>query len=393
MTTSTILFVPEWPAMDSPILDAQVLSVGSFLKRLDIDCIFVGAEVSSQRAEMATNRIEKDFGLEARVYCCLRDQPRGMDMWRACRKAYKRARDDFASSTITHVYARSIVGAYWGRRMAKSWRAVSIFDVRGLIGEEQRLRDRCTLKARLLAMAEYREIRKADRIATVSSTLKEYVAQRVGRSDAIVIPSCYDERRVHFDKDARRNIRGRLRLHDDDIVFCYAGGMSPWQRVDDIARVMSAVCRAERRCRMLILTKEIREAERILSEARFPDDRVFLCCCEHDEIFRFLSAADVGLIMRHTTAVNIVASPVKVAEYLGCGLPLIMTSGIGDYSSLLPANGLGYLLDETGDITQQILAFVGQEGFPELKAAAIAFAEANLTMQANVGQYRQLYRL
>jgi glycosyltransferase involved in cell wall biosynthesis len=95
--------------------------------------------------------------------------------------------------------------------------------------------------------------------------------------------------------------------------------------------------------------------------------------------------------MRHDTIVNNVASPVKVGEYLACGLPVVLTRGIGDYSDTLPAAGIGMLLDEDEDTVDQVIRFIAQYEFAKQKNAAICFAKSRLTMSANLDHYRSLY--
>jgi glycosyltransferase involved in cell wall biosynthesis len=59
---------------------------------------------------------------------------------------------------------------------------------------------------------------------------------------------------------------------------------------------------------------------------------------------RYLAAADVGLLPRDENLVNRVASPVKFAEYLASGIPVILSDGIGDYSELVRSGDLGAVL-------------------------------------------------
>jgi len=44
----------------------------------------------------------------------------------------------------------------------------------------------------------------------------------------------------------------------------------------------------------------------------------------------YLMACDARLLVRHPSLVSKVASPVKFAEYLACGLPVLAFAGIGD---------------------------------------------------------------
>ena len=206
-----------------------------------------------------------------------------------------------------------------------------------------------------------------------------------------VIPSCFNETSFYFDSAARSEIRKSLDLDETSILLCYSGGTSAWQRIADIISLLKRVCLADARCKALFLTTSQDEVTRRLKEVQFPSGQAFVRGCTHKEVHRYLSAADVGLIMRHDTLVNNVASPVKIGEYLACGLPVILTRGIGDYSDMLPAAGVGILLDEDADTADQVLRFIARYEFASQKNMAIRFAKSRLTMSANLVHYRSLY--
>jgi glycosyltransferase involved in cell wall biosynthesis len=58
----------------------------------------------------------------------------------------------------------------------------------------------------------------------------------------------------------------------------------------------------------------------------------------------YLGAADLGLLLRERTLVNEVASPVKFGEYLAAGVPVVITDGVGDLSTLVNDRGVGVVL-------------------------------------------------
>jgi glycosyltransferase involved in cell wall biosynthesis len=60
----------------------------------------------------------------------------------------------------------------------------------------------------------------------------------------------------------------------------------------------------------------------------------------------FLSAADAGLAFIKPSFSKLASSPTKFAEYLGCGLPLIINSGVGDADELINREGVGALVRE-----------------------------------------------
>lgn len=386
-----LFFVPEWPALDSSILHAQVLSVAGFLAREGYSCQFAGAETSLARAREAASAIERDYGVKASVGATLSIGGGAYALWRSCRAMHERLRNELAGQAISHVYARSFLGSMWARRLARTLTARSVFDVRAFVGEEQRMNPAARLKAVVTEYLEKREIRLTDRVATVSQNLRNRLEVATGRRGTIVIPSCFDDHAFYYDSAARQQQRAALGLDDTARLICYSGGTSAWQRIDDIIAALKRVCMTSLQCKALFLTPDQAEVTRRLQRAEFPTAQAFVRGCAHKDVYRYLSAADAGIIMRHDTPVNNVASPVKVAEYLACGLPVIMTRGIGDYSELLPAAGVGLLLDETSDITGQILHLINCEDFPLLREQAMSFARSRLTMSANRDHYNALY--
>jgi glycosyltransferase involved in cell wall biosynthesis len=65
----------------------------------------------------------------------------------------------------------------------------------------------------------------------------------------------------------------------------------------------------------------------------------------HGEIQNYLAVGDLGLLLRERNSVNRVASPVKFAEYLACGLPVLVSPGVGDFSHFVCAEHVGYVLE------------------------------------------------
>jgi hypothetical protein len=63
----------------------------------------------------------------------------------------------------------------------------------------------------------------------------------------------------------------------------------------------------------------------------------------HNKVPEYLIAADYGLLIREESITNKVASPVKFAEYLACGLKVIISENLGDYSEFIEKYNCGVL--------------------------------------------------
>jgi|GEM_PF-1942036 len=164
------------------------------------------------------------------------------------------------------------------------------------------------------------------------------------RLPAAVVGCCMDTGRFFFDPHERARQRATLAL-GDRFVLCYCGAMSHWQRPDVIAAAFDAVRRARTDVHLLIISKEAHLLTQELTKRSVPESAYTAVSAAHTHVRSFLAAADVGLLLRENTLTNRVASPVKFAEYLGCGLPVIVSRYVGDFSDLVAAEGVGQVVD------------------------------------------------
>ena len=108
----------------------------------------------------------------------------------------------------------------------------------------------------------------------------------------------------------------------------------------------------------------------------FPDQ---IICKElfPSQVSKYLGVGNYGLLIREKSITNLVASPVKFAEYLACGLNVIISEGIGDYSEFVAAHGCGQLVNE--------FSFKVMD-----KSALQLLAETNFTKSSKFELYRKL---
>jgi glycosyltransferase involved in cell wall biosynthesis len=112
----------------------------------------------------------------------------------------------------------------------------------------------------------------------------------------------------------------------------------------------------------------------------------------------YLAAADAGLSFIKPCISKLASSPTKNAEYLACGLPLIINAGIGDSDALVNDWKAGVLLEEftdqeytrIGDLIQTIAA----EPDARTKARAVArevFDLETIGAQRYAALYERVY--
>ena len=388
-----LFFVPEWPAGSSGILRSQVLAVAEFLGSRGITCLFVGTDCNEKSAYEAEQFIRSTYKIEAKIFAIHSKNLGLVGLSATTYRAYNLSRELARSFSPTHVYTRSCIASRFGRSLATETTALAIYDVRAALGEEVAAGAAWRkIYSMLIRRVEGHEIRKSNHVATVSSQMQGYIKKRYGRKDAVVIPSCYDPNRFSFDRKTRTRLRKEMAISDSDKVICYSGGTAKWQRIDDILLLFEQIACSQPNVRFLLLTPNTELLAPKIMRSRYCE-RYILKSCSHGEVPQFLCASDAGIIMRDNVLVNNVASPVKVAEYLACGLPIIMTKGIGDYSEDLNREGIGLLLDDRANLAEQVIHFLYDHDFDRMRERASTYALNRLTLPANWDSYRQLYEV
>jgi len=236
-----------------------------------------------------------------------------------------------------------------------------VLDYRGLLSEEYVLQGKVAQRGRMHRLLRYLEgwaLRRADVIVCVSERLRSR-AQRwkpSTRGKTVVVPCCYDPLIAQQDEREMARLREEFNLdRTRDFVLCYAGSLSAWNRPEAILEVSRAFRREYPATRLLLLTGDLEKAGMIFRN----EEGVLLCSVSHQEIRNYLALADLGLLLREPGPVNRVASPVKFAEYLACGLPVLVSPGVGDCPDIVRRERVGYVLDASvrlAQIASEILA-------------------------------------
>ena len=154
-------------------------------------------------------------------------------------------------------------------------------------------------------------------------TLAAFHTVANGRDEAVFRPG---------DAAARHEMRRRLGLEAAAPLLVYAGSIGPQYRVDAMGSLFREVRQLRPDARFLVLTGSPERATAALgSEAQ----QAVIMRVQPEEVAAFLAAADVGLAYRSTAFSMQGIAPVKLSEYLLCGLPVIGTAAIGDTKAVV----------------------------------------------------------
>ncbi len=167
----------------------------------------------------------------------------------------------------------------------------------------------------------------------ISQQLVEYWRQRFGyHKNSFSIVPCTLHSGIKW--------APKVGSHSGDTVrVLYAGSNAPWQGFEEITHFLSV--HPEVSCTLLTRTSELTQA----MQKQF-GDRLEVKWLSSEKVAEEMAAHDYGLLLRPETVTNKVASPGKFAEYLSCGLSVIISENLGDYSSFVREKDCGQVWDK-----------------------------------------------
>jgi len=299
------------------------------------------------------------------------------------------------------VHARSHIPATIALALKKSLGTKMIFDVRGLMAEEyvdaEHWREG-SVPYRITKASERRIFEKTDAVVTLTERIwpiiRDWEGLRGRDVHHAVVPCCVDLSLFKFSDDERAKRRAELEL-GDKFTIVYSGSLDGWYLTEQMADFFAAFRRRRPDAHLVWLTNGSHDRVKQLMKSRnVPADRFSVLSVQAREVPSYLSAADAGLSFIKPCLSKIASSPTKNAEYLACGLPLIINACIGDSDALVNEWKAGALLE---DFTEAEYARVGtlietMAAEPDARTKARAVAERLFDLQTvGVERYAALY--
>ncbi|MFL5763733.1 MAG: hypothetical protein ACJ77K_07295 [Bacteroidia bacterium] len=194
---------------------------------------------------------------------------------------------------------------------------------------------------------EKRAVRESDYRLAVSGKLVDYWRREFGygSDEHVIIPCTLSAAENNTAPGEKEIVKKRVRteLGENKTVFVYSGSSADWQSIHLIDDVMFPVMRDNPHSVLLVLSTMDLSGLKVTTG--FPD-RVHKKWLKPEDVMPVLSACDYGLMIRERSVTNEVASPTKFAEYLSAGLDVLISEGIGDFTTFVAVNNCGTVIGE-----------------------------------------------
>ena len=178
-------------------------------------------------------------------------------------------------------------------------------------------------------------------------------------------------------------------------VLGYVGSAGTWYLFDEAVACFGELLRLRPEALFLIVNRGehafIRER---LVTAGVPAKSVELTSAVHDEVPCQMARMDAGIFFIKPLFSKQASAPTKLAEFLGCGIPCLGNTGVGDMAEVLEGERVGVAL-KSFDVASlnkglQQLLLLAQD--PATRARCVASAERHFSLDVGVQRYADIYR-
>ena len=275
---------------------------------------------------------------------------------------------------IEMVHARSHIAATIALALKKRFHVKMIFDVRGLMADEYVDAGHWRQSSsayRLTKSMERRAFTASDGIVTLTEKIWPIIKKWNGLSGREVIhevvPCCADLQLFRFSGEDRHRRRAQLSIQDR-FTIVYSGSIDGWYLTAEMADFFGVLTRIRSDAHCLWLSPGKHERiDALMKERKIESHRYTILAATSADVPSYLSASDAGLAFIKPCFSKIASSPTKNAEYLACGLPLIINAGIGDSDGLVSDERVGAFVNELkeSDYARALLAIERLTADPE----------------------------
>lgn len=238
-------------------------------------------------------------------------------------------------------------------------------------------------------------VSNANAVTTVSEPLRTFLVQSTGATkNSYVIPCCVMGTTADTQREA---LRKELDISDKKAIL-YLGGTQKYQHLEDLVfPFLQSALKQSHDYVAVFITQHAGKMQELIQSFKLPVSQTRILSVPQDKVAAYLTAMDAGLLLRAPSLLNTFAQPVKLGEYLGAGLPVIVEKGTGNVADMLSADDISFEVSLTGKTgtafdAEVLKALAWLTGNAEQKRSnARRFVENNYTWAANVSYEREMY--
>lgn len=234
-----------------------------------------------------------------------------------------------------------------------------VFDADGLVADERAEHagwSRGALPYRGLRDVEFKTAERASAVLVRTERAADILHARAPGARIFVAHNGSDEEQfAPLPTEERSAFRRSFGVDEDEFLIIYAGSLGP-QYCPELMVECVAGFAQQQKTALVLLAAPSDTRDSIEQAAQTAGAKVITRFVAPQEVPAFIASADLGLALRKPSFSQGAVSPIKVGEYLLCGIPVVANAGVGD---------LDEAFKDTAGLYQTELTSHGLEAFIE----------------------------
>ena len=394
-----VLFISPSPAL-GPLLQSQGIPHMRELAKAGFAFTLLSyeeegwTEADRARAEALGKRL-LDWGIDWRPVW-LRPVPwRPRSMYEVLRGA-RMAAEVIREKGVRLVHCRSYLPAFM--MLVPRWKAPArfLFDMRGFLPDEYVANGFWkprSLSYRLTKFLEKRCLARADAIVVTSPSMRKGLAATLGEAilgKVTTIPNLVDTSVFAPDPGIRQRMRERHGLADRFVLLWLVAGITRPHLPGEIARFVKA-CKAARPRTILLVVTATPGAQALMEGEGLDGEDFRILRAAPEEVRDYILMGDLGI---NFCAPGHPGSAIKLAEYLACGLPVVVSRTVEQADALVSGGATGIVVEAfTEEAYGAAAARIGPlfRDPGEVRERCVGLARARFSLPGAVSLYQGIY--
>jgi glycosyltransferase involved in cell wall biosynthesis len=294
------------------------------------------------------------------------------------------------------VHARSYVPSVIALALKKIFRVKYIFDMRGFWADERVDGGLWPADGRLYRTAKWFERRfmqNSDCVVSLTnaaiSEMRTFSYLKPNLPHFELITTCADLELFRPSECAEPSL-----FDERTFTLGYVGSVGVWYLFDEALRCFSLLRDLVPEARMHIVNRG--DHHYILERMAILDvdpSRVKLESLDHVGVARAMQNMDAGIFFYKPTYSKMATAPTKLGEFLGCGIPCLSNSGVGDLDTFLEREHVGVALRhfEITAMREAIERLVQMARTDGVRQRCRAVALRYFSLEHGISRYHAIY--
>ena len=295
---------------------------------------------------------------------------------------------------IKIIHARSYIPSVIALTLKKLFNVKYIFDMRGFWADERIDGGLWPKGGRIYRVAKWFEKRfllSADSVVSLTNAavdeMKKFDYLQGRLPNFKVITTCTDLNLFDFKKTNNNSSK-------ESFVLGYVGSVGVWYLFDETLNSFKLILEKVPSAQLHIINRGghqyIRER---LIDKRINPNKVMIETSDHAGVAKAMQSMDVGIFFIKPVYSKMSSAPTKLGEFLGCGIPCLSNTKVGDMAVILNDEKVGVALDSFDETSmklgiEELMTLLND---PEIRERCRSTALKYFSLDIGVRSYNHIY--